>query len=154
MLFTFPSQYLFAIGLQGVFSLGGWSRLIHTGFLVSRATWDADRPHPSSRKGLSPAMARLSRRFRSTRECHRSVPQPRTGRNPLGLGSAPFARRYLGYHVCFLFLGVLRCFSSPRSPLSIPGLQPGGFTHSEIPGSKVICTSPGLIAAYHVLHRL
>ena len=29
-----------------------------------------------------------------------------------------------------------------------------GFPHSEIPGSKVICTSPRLIAAYHVFHRL
>ena len=89
---------------------------------MSRATWDADRPRLSSRKGLSPALARRSRRFRSTRECHGSVPQPRTGRNPLGLGSAPFARRYLGYHFCFLFLGVLRCFSSPRSP---PAYRPG-----------------------------
>ena len=29
-----------------------------------------------------------------------------------------------------------------------------GLPHSEIPGSKVICTYPRLIAAYHVLHRL
>ena len=29
-----------------------------------------------------------------------------------------------------------------------------GFPHSEIPGSKPICGSPGLIAAYRVLHRL
>ena len=29
-----------------------------------------------------------------------------------------------------------------------------GFPHSEISGSKVICTSPKLIAACHVLHRL
>ena len=29
-----------------------------------------------------------------------------------------------------------------------------GLSHSEISGSKVICTSPELIAAYHVLHRL
>ena len=36
----------------------------------------------------------------------------------------------------------------------IPCLQHGGLSHSEIQGSKVICTSPGLIAAYHVLHRL
>ena len=28
------------------------------------------------------------------------------------------------------------------------------LSHSEIPGSRVICTYPGLIAAYHVLHRL
>ena len=32
-----------------------------------------------------------------------------------GLGSFPFARRYLGNHCCFLFLRVLRCFSSPGS---------------------------------------
>ena len=33
-----------------------------------------------------------------------------------GLGSFPFARRYLGNHFCFLFLRLLRCFSSPGSP--------------------------------------
>ena len=32
-----------------------------------------------------------------------------------GLGSFPFARRYLGNHFCFLFLRLLRCFSSPGS---------------------------------------
>ncbi len=40
VLFTFPSRYWFTIGLWGVFSLTGWSRQIHTGFLVSRATQD------------------------------------------------------------------------------------------------------------------
>ena len=34
------------------------------------------------------------------------------------------------------------------------GLQPAGLPHSEITGSIVICTSPALIAAYHVLLRL
>src|SRR4029079_17599427 len=29
-----------------------------------------------------------------------------------------------------------------------------GFPHSEIPGSKLVCSSPGLFAAYRVLHRL
>ena len=29
-----------------------------------------------------------------------------------------------------------------------------GLPHSEIPGSKVVCTSPRLFAAYHVFHRL
>ncbi len=38
MLFTFPSRYWFTIGLSGVFSLTGWCRLVHTGFLRSRAT--------------------------------------------------------------------------------------------------------------------
>ena len=36
-----------------------------------------------------------------------------------GLGSSPFARRYLGNHSYFLFLQVLRCFSS----LSLASLQ-------------------------------
>ena len=40
MLFTFPSQYWFTIGLWGVFSLSGWSRIIHAEFLVLRATQD------------------------------------------------------------------------------------------------------------------
>ena len=30
----------------------------------------------------------------------------------------------------------------------------GGFPHSEIFGSKLVRSSPKLIAAYHVLHRL
>jgi hypothetical protein len=29
-----------------------------------------------------------------------------------------------------------------------------GFPHSDIPGSKLMCSSPRLIAACHVLHRL
>ena len=29
-----------------------------------------------------------------------------------------------------------------------------GFPHSDISGSKPVCDSPKLIAAYHVLHRL
>ncbi len=33
-------------------------------------------------------------------------------------------------------------------------MTPVGFPHSEIFGSRVVCTSPKLIAAYHVLHRL
>ncbi len=32
-----------------------------------------------------------------------------------GLGSSAFARRYLRNHFCFLFLRLLRCFSSPGS---------------------------------------
>jgi hypothetical protein len=34
------------------------------------------------------------------------------------------------------------------------GINQSGFPHSEIPGSKPACGSPGLIAACHVLHRL
>ena len=54
-----------------------------------------------------------------------------------------------------------RCISSPRL-LYLPYLfrqewyrmTGTGLPHSEIPGSKVVCTSPRLFAAYHVFHRL
>ena len=75
-----------------------------------------------------------------------------------GLGYSPVARHYWGNHCCFLFLEVLRCFSSlgwrHRNLPTAAVLQTAGLSHSEIPGSEVICTYPGLIAAYHVLHRL
>ena len=48
-------------------------------------------------------------------------------------------------------------FQFPRfaSPIQVmPCLQHGGLSHSEIPASTAICASTGLIAAYHVLHRL
>ena len=38
------------------------------------------------------------------------------GKSHKGLGSSAFARHYLRNHFCFLFLRVLRCFSSPRLP--------------------------------------
>ena len=41
VLFTFPSRYWFTIGHQIVFSLTQWSGQIHTGFPVSRTTWES-----------------------------------------------------------------------------------------------------------------
>ena len=92
----------------------------------------------------------------STQMCDAGVLQPRRDRNPDGLGSSPFARHYWGNHSYFLFLRVLRCFSSPRMPPAKGGvsrLHRDGLSHSEIRGSTAICASPRLIAAYHVLHR-
>ena len=104
---------------------------------------------------LSRSMVQLSRRFFYQVTVNVAVLQPRACRNTPGLGSSAFARHYLRNHCCFLFLQVLRCFSSLRSPhfVVIP-LQGIGFPHSEIPASMVICTYTGLIAACHVLPRL
>ena len=156
MLFTFPSRYLFAIGLLVVFSLGGWCRRIQTGFLRSRPTQDPATARMLAHTGLSPSAAGLPRPFRFACLADVAVLQPRTLRKASGLGSFPFARRYLGNHSYFLFLRVLRCFSSPGSPPHswVTGLQPAGLPHSDILGSTVICTSPRLFAAYHVLLRL
>ena len=62
VLFAFPSRYWFTIGRSRVFSLGGWSPHLQTGFHVSRPT---SRTLSSttrlSHTGLSPTMAGLSR---------------------------------------------------------------------------------------------
>ena len=47
VLFTFPSRYWFTIGLSGVFSLGGWSPHLRTGFHVSRLTRNNSYKHSS-----------------------------------------------------------------------------------------------------------
>ena len=45
VLFNFPSRYCFTIGHQVVFSLGQWSDLLPTGFLVSCRTLDSTRSY-------------------------------------------------------------------------------------------------------------
>ena len=112
----------------------------------------------ASRKGLSPAAARLSRRFRSPYVFHIVVLQPPHCRNRAGLGSSPVARRYWGNHSYFLFLPLLRCFSSRRwlwHASSVPGfpirtsagqgsLAPRrGF--SQLATSFVACGSLGIL---------
>ena len=85
------------------------------------------------------------------------VLQPRAMRCHIhGLGSSAFARHYLRNHCYFLFLWVLRCFSSPRSPTRsrVSRSSLDGLPHSDISGSRCICHSPELFAAYHVLLRL
>ena len=61
VLFTFPSQYFSTIGHQVVFSLGRWSSLLPTGFLVSRGTLELFCKINLSFTGLSPSVAYLSR---------------------------------------------------------------------------------------------
>lgn len=74
-----------------------------------------------------------------------------------GLGFSPFAHHYLGYLLRFLFLGVLRCFTSPGS---LHALQHDdivayvGFPHSDIRGLAPLIGLPRLFADWHVLLRL
>ena len=144
---------------MGVFSLAGWSRRIRAGFLVSRVTQDTATPRRTSRRGLSPAAAELSRTSRSSYAYDIAVLQPqRRIATPLVWALPRSLATTGGITFCFLFLEVLRCFSSlgwrHRPVPTAAVLQTAGLSHSEIPGSEVICTYPGLIAAYHVLHRL
>ena len=158
MLFTFPSRYSFTIGLIRVFSLTGWSRRIRARLLVSRVTQDSATARHASDKGLSPAMAVLSSTFSSRSKSDHTVLLPRHGIATTPVWALPRSLATTGGIICyFLFLGVLRCFSSPGSPPAkgrVDMLHISGLSHSEINGSKVICTYPSLIAAYHVLRRL
>ena len=83
--------------------------------------------------------------------------QPHTCKQ-IWFGLFPVRSPLLGEY--FLFLQVLRCFSSlgalpPTYVFSrrILKVRLSGFPHSEIPGSKPIHGSPRLIAVSHVLHR-
>ena len=111
--------------------------------------------------GLSPSMVCFSKTFLL------ELLIVYRGPNPMcitthGLGSSYFARHYFRNRFLFLFLWVLRCFSSPRSLLIhyfthvwISRLfSLDEFPHSDISGSMDICSSPKLFAAYHVLLRL
>ena len=92
----------------------------------------------------------------SSANCRPSTPMSML----FGLGSFLFARRYSGNRCFFLFLRVLRCFSSPGAllqdylvHLAVTAFLTAGFPHSDIPGSRPICGSPRLFAAYRVLRR-
>jgi hypothetical protein len=115
--------------------------------------------------GLSPTTVDHSRSFGypntfslHTRPADRiqTLPQPHT-RNARrlshahGLASSPFAHHYSGNHFCFLFLRVLRCFTSPRyhqPPYQFRRRQHpmtgARFPHSETPGSTLGCQLPGV----------
>jgi hypothetical protein len=116
VLFTFPSRYLFTIGCQGVFSLIQWSGQIHAEFHVHRVTWDTPRGLRTSLTRLSRSMAQLSRRFSSFSTSHIRVPQPRKDKS-LRFRLFRFRSPLLTESLRFLFLGLLRCFTSPRFAL-------------------------------------
>jgi hypothetical protein len=117
VLFTFPSRYLFTIGRRVVFSLTRWSWQIQTGLHVSRPTWvprsasvrfrvrdyhalwsafpGSSANKPRSYRGPATPTRLSSNRFRLI--------------FPVSLATTPRITR------CFLFLRVLRCFTSPGS---------------------------------------
>ena len=72
------------------------------------------RTCPVTCTGLSPSLDRLSRRFQFLACSLEVILQPRHRRNDTGLGSSHFDRHYFGNRCFFLFLQVLRCFSSLR----------------------------------------
>ena len=87
--------------------------------------------------------------------------QPPRYRNITGLGSSDFARHYFRNRGFFLFLQVLRWFTSLSSLVPAYGFSGPymrfahvGFPIRKSPDITPVCGSPKLIAACHVLHRL
>ena len=113
-----------------------------------------------SRTGLSPSMARFPNTVPLS-FVNDLMQSATPKRKRFGLACGHFARRYFGHRVFFLFLPLLRCFSSRRIPsygyfihrMMIEGYSIG-FPHSDIRGSVAVCASPRLFAAFYVLHRL
>ena len=89
VLFTFPSRYWYAIGHRRVFSLGGWSPLLRTGFHVPGPTREPQRPgRPCFAYG---AVTRFGRPFHAGSAACAFVTGP-AGREPAGVRShAPHA---------------------------------------------------------------
>ena len=125
---------------------------------MSRSTPDPARSMTLSPTGLSPSLAGLSRTFPVKSSSLNAVHTP--GCTHPGLGSSGFARRYSRNRCFFLFLRLLRCFSSPGSLHNAMDsrydhmIAHMRFPYSDISGSWLICSSPELFAAYHVFRRL
>ena len=113
VLFTFPSQYSALSVTKEYLALRGGPRSFPQGFSCLVVLWILLCFSSVSPTGLSPSLAGLSRTVPLQSEVINAVRTPECTHS--GLGSFHFARRYFENRVFFLFLRLLRCFSSPGS---------------------------------------
>ena len=126
---------------------------------MSRGTLDPARSAPTSDTGLSPSLAGCSKAVLLSLLDPLCSPNPAMHASRFGLFRvrSPLLTES---NVSFSSSGYLDV-SVPRVPFHtlwigvwMTEVCSAGFPHSEISGSKDICSSPKLIAAYHVFHRL
>lgn len=142
-----------------VCSLGAWSPPLHAGLLVSGATQARDpRGDVRTTTRLSRSLAPLSSRLRLAHRSRVGGGQPPlvSPSNPTTATAASLARSWFRRSPVrspllrgwFLFLGVLRCFSSPGALRHMAvSVKTDGLPHSEIVGSSPARGSPTHIAA-------
>ena len=141
-----------------VFSLGGWSLLLPTGFPVSRGTLVSAGRLTVSPTRLSRSSDRLPRPVRLQLAVLYADPQPRNACTPVWAPSRSLAAtwdiEFSFFSSAYLDVSVQRV-SSVRLCIHRTVMQVfcTGFPHSDISGSKGICPSPKLFAACYVLHR-
>ena len=149
-------------------ALCGGPHIFTLRFTCAVLLWIPLGPTQISVTGVSPSLPLLSRSFSYRRWSHIEVLTPEKYlwfglyrfRSPLlavsiSLSFPPLTEmfHFSGYReLCPTFptsnLSVTRGFRQRRCRINNTRLS-----HSEISGSKCICHSPKLIAAYHVLHR-
>ena len=112
VLFTFPSRYYALSVTKEYLALRGGPRVFRQGSTCLVLLWILTRFGQFRLRGFHPLWQVFPGPF-----CYRppSIFQSEPRVQAPGLGSSAFARRYLRNHGCFLFLRLLRCFSSPGS---------------------------------------
>lgn len=113
VLFTFPSRYYTLSVTKEYLALRGGPRVFRQGFSCLVLLWILSRFARFRIRDFHALWLRLSMRILLTGSIDYTVRTPESKLS--GLGSSAFARRYLRNHFCFLFLRLLRCFSSPGS---------------------------------------
>jgi hypothetical protein len=136
-----------------VFSLTGWCRQIPTRRLRPRGTQDTTKTTLLTFTGLSPCVVLLPKSFNFTPLSILWSYNPGDAvTSPVWALSCSLATTY---EIIIIFSSSAYLDVSVQQVCAIAIiLQIIRFPHSEISGSKIICISPKLIAAYHVLHRL
>ena len=126
---------------------------------MSRGTLDPAGPAQTSDTGLSPSAAGFPKTVLLSSPDPLLQSEPRNARIPVWALPLSLAATE-GIDVSFSSSGYLDV-SVPRVPPAwlwihhaVAEVCSAGFPHSEISGSMDMCSSPKLIAAYHVFHRL
>ena len=154
VLFNIQSTYWYAIGRQGVFSLGGWTPQFHAGFHEPDATLERLGPRHLRLQGchlLWQCLSSTSPLIRGTTLAPTTPARRQVWAVPLSLAATDgievslFSCRYLDVSVLCVRLTAL-CIQTVMIHQ-----RRTGFPHSEIRGSKLVCQLP---AAYRRLPRL
>ena len=113
VLFTFPSQYYALSVTKEYLALRGGPRSFLQGFSCLDVLWILSRLLKFHLRGFHPLWPVFPGPFCYLSRIDYTVRTPTC--THVGLGSFHFARRYFGNRCFFLFLRLLRCFSSPGS---------------------------------------
>ena len=155
VLFTFPSQYYALSVTKEYLALGGGPPDFPQGFSCLVVLWIPLAGFRFPLRGFHPLWLDLP--VHSGNDAPHLLRSITPDCSQPGLGSFHFARRYFGNRCFFLFLRVLRCFSSPGSlPYAMCSHMDGQGFPGRVPPFRNLRVSGymPLTAAYRSLSRL